>query len=72
MQRSKARDKVGVKRNEAQTVKPPRSYNPHDQVVTEISKGPYPLANPHMQLIAHLKGKDYVRWPLKMQGNPAL
>ena len=37
MQRSKARDKVGVERNVPHMVKPLRSYNPCDQVVTEIS-----------------------------------
>ena len=52
-------------------VKPLRSYDPYDQVVPEVWQKPYSLTIPYSQLIAHLKGKEYVRWPLKMQGNLA-
>ena len=52
-------------------VKPLKSYDLYDQVVSELWQKPYMLMIPHSQLIAHLKGKEYVRWLLKMQGNPA-
>ena len=71
IQRSKARDKVSLGRNEPHMIKPLRSYDPHDQVVSEVWHKPCPLTIPHSQLLAHLKGKEYMRWALKMQRNLA-
>ena len=65
------RDKASLGRNEPEMIKPLRSYNPSDQVVSEVGQKPYPLTVPHLQLIAHLKWKKYVRWTLKMQDNLA-
>ena len=71
MQQGKDRDKVDLGRNEPWLIKPLRSYDLHDQVVSKVWQKPDPLMIPHSQLIAYLKGKGYMRWPLKMQGNPA-
>ena len=67
----KAHDKFGLAMNESQMVKQLRSYDPHNKVVLEVWQEPCPLTIPRSQLIAHLKGKKYVRWPSKIHSNPA-
>ena len=63
VQQSKVGDGVGLGRTELQMVKPLRSYNPCDEVVSEVSHRSYPFTMLHTSLVAHLNGKEYVRCP---------